>query len=225
MNILKKLVGHQFDNRFAWGELYSNYTHYELGCSITTNNDEDRYLLILKIPLLFMLYLNLWKISDQQHIHSLYENSVGYGFYIYSWEDIVFEWNRKRYTYALPWHFQWHRTDYMDEDRIVHSDIHGTPRRYMPNRIKRLISETSLYRYNSKYDGVQRRYATYYVVRRIYRMHWFPFITKTYRTIDVSFNSGIGDGNSGVTGCSYELLPNESPEEGLRKMEATRKFN
>jgi len=84
-------------------------------------------------------------------------------------------------------------------------------------------------------------------------LKWFPTIRKKRKTIDVKFSYGgpfkrfviiekqgfkipnskeetgevgerTGEWKGGTTGCGYQMLPNETPLETLRRMEKERKF-
>jgi hypothetical protein len=79
---------------------------------------------------------------------------------------------------------------------------------------------------------VQKREATIKVEEREWRWHWFkwlPLTKKVRRTIAIDFNGEVGEGTGswkgGTMGCGYELLPNETPLQCLRRMERERKFN
>jgi hypothetical protein len=85
-------------------------------------------------------------------------------------------------------------------------------------------------------------------------LKWFPIIRKKRKIIDVKFSYGgpfkrfviiekqgfkipnskeetgevgerTGEWKGGTTGCGYQMLPNETPLETLRRMEKERKFN
>jgi hypothetical protein len=47
-------------------------------------------------------------------------------------------------------------------------------------------------------------------------------------TLDVKFDDEVGERSGswkgGTIGCSYEMLPNETPEQTLRRMEKEREF-
>lgn len=57
---------------------------------------------------------------------------------------------------------------------------------------------------------------------------WTSMFAKVRRSIDISFDKEVGKGKrswkGGTVGCSYELLPNETPYECLKRMERERKF-
>jgi hypothetical protein len=78
----------------------------------------------------------------------------------------------------------------------------------------------------------QNRKASIGVSEREYRWHWFkwlPLIKSTIKCIDVEFNDEVGERTGswkgGTVGCSYVLLPNETPLQCLKRMEKECKFN
>jgi hypothetical protein len=89
-------------------------------------------------------------------------------------------------------------------------------------------SESYPYRYALKNGKTQEVIATVHVQRMIWRRKWTPLkIVRTY--IDVEFSDEVGErANSswkgGCIACSYPLLPSETVEECLRRMESERKF-
>jgi len=90
---------------------------------------------------------------------------------------------------------------------------------------------TSPYRYILKDGTIQDRTATYCVERREWRprcLQWTAMFAKCHTSIDVNFNGEVGERSGswkgGCIGCGYELLPTETPEECLRRMERERKF-
>jgi hypothetical protein len=87
------------------------------------------------------------------------------------------------------------------------------------------------YRYILKNGEIQDRTATVFVDRMAWRpkcLKWTSLFEKERQTIDVQFNDEVGEKSGswkgGCIGCSYEMLPGESPEQTLRRMEAERKF-
>lgn len=87
------------------------------------------------------------------------------------------------------------------------------------------------YRYVLRSGEVQERTATVKVEEREWRQHWLKW-TKAFalvqRTISIDFSDEVGERSGswkgGCTGCNYELKPNETPEQCLRRMESERKF-
>lgn len=72
---------------------------------------------------------------------------------------------------------------------------------------------------------------TIYVEEREWRpkwLQWTKLFAITNKTIDVHFSKEVGkrkgSWKGGTIGCSYTLLPNETPLECLKRMEKERKF-
>lgn len=87
------------------------------------------------------------------------------------------------------------------------------------------------YRYTLKDGTVQERTAKCHVERREWRQKWLkwcPWFALKRQSLDVEFNDEVGERTGswkgGCIGCGWDMLPNESPEQTLRRMEAERKF-
>ena len=87
------------------------------------------------------------------------------------------------------------------------------------------------YQYRLKSGEIQRRIATVFVERREWRpliFQWTRLFAKVRTTIDVVFDDEVGERTGswkgGCTGCGYEMLPGETAEQTLRRMEMERKF-
>lgn len=87
--------------------------------------------------------------------------------------------------------------------------------------------QTHSYTYTLKSGVVQERTATIKVETRKWTRFWIPF-KRTIKSIDITFNDEVGERSGswkgGCIGCSYEMLPNETPLQTLRRMELERKF-
>lgn len=88
------------------------------------------------------------------------------------------------------------------------------------------------YHYMLRNGEVQHRRATISVERREWRQRWLfwcPWFAKVRKSIDVDFDDEVGERTGswkgGVLGCGYDLKPNETPEECLRRMQDERRFN
>lgn len=86
-----------------------------------------------------------------------------------------------------------------------------------------------VYRLNS--GEVQGRVAEIHVGRREWRWRWFmwlPWPSMKIQSIDVAFDGEVGEKSGswkgGTIGCGYDMKPNETPLETLRRMERDRKF-
>jgi hypothetical protein len=87
------------------------------------------------------------------------------------------------------------------------------------------------YCYVLRSGEVQERIATVYVDQMEWRprcLKWTKLFAKIRTSIDVQFNDEVGERTGswkgGTIGCNYELRPNETPEQCLRRMESERKF-
>lgn len=89
-------------------------------------------------------------------------------------------------------------------------------------------TETHPYRYTLRSGKTQEVTATCTVEKCKWHRKWFPFLTMVEHVIAVKFSDEVGEERGswkgGCLGCSYKLLPNETVEECLRRMERERKF-
>lgn len=104
---------------------------------------------------------------------------------------------------------------------------------YMPwawNHMKHEIlsePESHPYVYQLKSGELQHRTATIKVERRTWTRYWIP-VKRVSRYIDIEFSDEVGERSGswkgGCIGCSYDMLPEETPVQTLRRMELDRKF-
>lgn len=87
--------------------------------------------------------------------------------------------------------------------------------------------ETHPYTYTLRSGEVQSRTATIKVESRRWTRFWLPW-RRVSRYIDITFSDEVGERSGswkgGCIGCSFDMLPSETPVQALRRMEATRKF-
>lgn len=155
----------------------------------------------------------------------------------------------KWWTWHFPWEYDWIRTSYLKKEAIapnavgratVKANDHDWFHETKGNRLdfwdtdKRtpLWQREYPYTYVLRSGEVQHRTALLTIQEREWRQRWLKWtsaFSKVRRTIDINFSDEVGERTGswkgGCTGCSYELLPEESPEQCLRRMEAERKFN
>jgi hypothetical protein len=85
------------------------------------------------------------------------------------------------------------------------------------------------YTYILKDGTSQNRKATISQEKRKWHRKWFPFLKKENVSIDVEFDDEIGERigswKGGTVGCSYDMLPDESMLDTLKRMESERIFN
>lgn len=87
------------------------------------------------------------------------------------------------------------------------------------------------YRYTLQSGEVQNATATVYAERRVWKWRWFPCLPwprMVRQSIDVNFDKEIGERagswKGGCIGCGWDMLPGESMEQTLRRMEVERIF-
>ena len=139
---------------------------------------------------------------------------------------IWFCWGKKIKSFNMPWSWDFIKHEVLNKDgewekaADICSDI-GDGR----------VLEKYPYGYMLDKGVLQRRTATIYVERREWRWKWFKWLgwpKRVAKTIDVKFDKEVGEESGsykgGVLGCGYDMLPNETAEECLIRMEIHRKF-
>lgn len=83
------------------------------------------------------------------------------------------------------------------------------------------------YTYTLRSGEVQQRTATIQVETRLWTRYWLPW-RMFKKSINIEFSDEVGERSGswkgGCIGCSYDMLPNETPLDTLRRMELERKF-
>jgi hypothetical protein len=151
-----------------------------------------------------------------------------------------FEGGKKWVTFRMPWYYTWVRTSTLMKDG--YDWFHETSKNRQKwekddegviigsyNWVeKNKWSET--YEYIDLYDNTILN-ATIGVSEREWRPLWFKWTSlfaKKRKTIDVNFDQEVGrekgSWKGGVLGCGYEILPNETPLQCLKRMEKERNF-
>lgn len=170
--------------------------------------------------------------------------SPSWGFYVYAhegWDSacLVIETGKDLgYYIYMPWNLEWYRTSYAielveNDPRWVH-EFKGQKQDFWDKEKwgDLLWTKTYPYTYKLKSGKVQNVEATVRVEEREWRRRWLMWTSmfnKVRRSIDIDFSDEVGERagswKGGVLGCGYELKPNETPLECLRRMERERKFN
>lgn len=170
-----------------------------------------------------------------------------YGYYFYN-ESSSF-WlclGEKKKSFDMPWSWDWHRTSglvksqssfskdpvkFYCEDSWVHETKGNNLAFYKDIWDHVLWSEEYPYKYTLKGGVEQKVIAKIRVVEREWRRKWLPktkLFNMVRKTIDVKFDGEVGERagswKGGCTGCGYNMLPDEKPEDTLRRMEKERKF-
>ena len=143
--------------------------------------------------------------------------------------DIHLNWGEDTKIIHLPWDHVFVRGDMLCDDGIWRKRIgswelkEGDPVR---------ATETHPYRYVCQGGTVQDDIeAKISVEEREWRQRWLrwtKFGALVKRTIEVEFNHEVGEERGswkgGCTGCEYEMRPDETPVECLRRMQRDRRF-
>lgn len=137
--------------------------------------------------------------------------------------------NNKVKCLHLPWEKDWFRTSYMRKDKNWEHEFQNDRKEFWDKDkwIDILHYETHPYTYTLEDGTIQYSDATLSIVEREWRWRnfkWVKWIHDIDRSIDIEFSSPIGKHKGGTTGCSYTMLPNESPYDCLKRMEKERKF-
>jgi hypothetical protein len=216
-------------------------TMCSLGIHFGDGDNDDGILFNINIPYVFGFYIgmdNIFKCKGCKTGIGIFDDSIWIS--PLAWTD---EWSRndpwwrRNHYFSFPWKWDWYKTEILDHDikNVVWSEQKGDKKSYFDtwdvrNKAKKLVSKTYPYAYKLKNGEIQLRMATVYVERRTWRMEWWwllPFkLINT--TIDVTFDGEVGERTGswkgGCLSCSYDLFPNETPEQCLRRMEQERKF-
>lgn len=134
----------------------------------------------------------------------------------------------------MPWQWQWVRTSSLRADgKWEHETKKVGDKSFWKDEWKGILwSEAYPYTYVLKNGEIQERIATVKVEEREWRwkgFKWLGFPNMVRKTIAVEFNDEVGERRGswkgGTIGCGYDLLPDETPLQCLRRMERERKFN
>jgi len=137
----------------------------------------------------------------------------------------------------MPWTFNWHSTEVLShdfasvyyEDRFTVKGTDWLERHKKQEQVEITHSQLFDYIYFKKDGTAQERIATVTVERRKWYLRCWPWYKKVNTAIWVKFDQEVGEGSGswkgGVTGSGYDILPNETPEQCLRRMEQFRTFD
>ena len=157
-----------------------------------------------------------------------------YGIYIHM-NQLGIKYGTKTKLIDFPWLLDWVRTSALRIDGEWEHDKKGSKDSKNFWDIEKwkniLFIEKHPYRYITKNGKIQDCIATIRVEEREWRWKWFKWLKytrKIRRDIEIDFSDDIGEKKGtykgGCTGCSYEMLKNETPYETLKRMEKERKF-
>jgi hypothetical protein len=158
-----------------------------------------------------------------------------WGWY-YHYSDLCFEWGQWHKRFHMPWNYthiisQVRRPDgsFVKENRTYSrpDDIFGF---HDWDDDGRWVGHF-VYRYTLQSGEIQTRTATVTVGRQEWRQRWLKWtrlFAKVRTSIDVRFDAEVGERTGswkgGVLGTGYTMLPGETAEQTLRRMEAEHKM-
>lgn len=155
-----------------------------------------------------------------------------YGFYFFErqfWLCL----GMKLKAISLPWAYTWIRRSYLMKNGSWETERKGNRIDSLSEEFKeKRWSETYDYTYKLRNGTIQEVKATITVDILEWRMiflKWTSLFAKVRKGIWANFSDEVGEGTGswkgGCVGCGYDLLPNETPLECLRRMEKERSFN
>lgn len=231
-NCYSVCTGNRYDENNDWVTFYFR-KHFELTysvCGYFDNRPEINialffFMLTIKLP-----FRNKWTDEcDAPTWGIAYHHQT---FWIYRGGKGNMNGGNKWWTMDMPFKYEWVRTSNLRKDGTWEHETKGNRKEFWRDEWNDILwKETYPYTYVLKSGEVQHRLATIKVEEREWRWHWFkwlPFPKRISRDIGIDFNAEVGEQTGswkgGCMGCGYNLLPNETPLECLRRMEKERKF-
>lgn len=241
MNKLLKLIGYKHNYggkersyKFSWGEiflwsknigLYWSGPHY---CYKPKLVIQAYFLNIYIDTLLFGLKAAQSSKEEVRYGVHLFPN-------LHNWESTIFYFGKDRSWYwRMPWTYEWESTEHLAHDlkTVIVKEQKGKRDWFAYDKqrqeYKKNHAKVYDYTYKLKNGEVQHRKASVTIERRTWYMRWLPCKKMVITSIDVEFDGEVGERSGswkgGTIGCSYEMLPNETPEQCLRRMESEREF-
>lgn len=179
-----------------------------------------------------MLFLKFWRftvILPLGIVPHPWEAMDGPQWSIYASQEFGFtiHWGLKRKSWDWPW--MWHTLAY--EQQMPDGSWLDVMSRYTDEGKQEPYSEVYPYTYVLRSGTVQKRVAT--VSKRRHILTWRAFKSIGWPrwikpSIDIEFDDEVGERSGswkgGCIGCGYYMLPGETMEQTLRRMEKERKF-
>lgn len=233
MSLLKETYSHElhpFWRRLGVHRVFPNSIEFNWGYISFNGGPELRldHTYEYGVPRLCMCLIWLAIHIELPFIKQRYEDinhSPDYGF-VYHDKALWWHWHLKSWCFHMPWSWQhvshkvWTDGGWVDACRD-----------YEPPYSDKRIVEQHPYTYTLKSGTVQDRTATIYKERREWRwrwIQWLPFPRMVKTAISVNFDDEVGEKSGswkgGVLGCGYDMIPDETMIDCLRRMELERKF-
>jgi len=148
-----------------------------------------------------------------------------YGFSVIG-SSILLYWGSHSLVWDMPFlSLEWEHDNIEVDGRWRRT---GRDERHWEVAGKEAARQTFDYTYRLESGEIQNRTVTVYKRQMVWGRKWAPFLKYKRTFLDVTFNEEIGERvdtwKGGTTGCSFDMLPNETIEQCVRRNEATRKF-
>lgn len=233
-----RLIGASFPDsrtswRMKWGELsLRKGLSLELCMFSGDYGDEGRFSLKIH-AIFFCVFINLPFLARYGHHPEDMMESWGFGTFD---NALSFHWGRYRKTFTWPWS-DWRQVAH----EVRRPDGSWVP--FVGSWEERQTDdgpgkepdgrhlEQYPYFYLCNNGDRQEVVATISVERRTRRLRWLRWprlLERTIYAIDVQFSNEVGDARGswkgGAVGCGYELQPDETPYQCLRRMQKERRF-
>lgn len=226
MNIYRERGGVRWPGRF---ELYWNQWGLAAKLEWLGRDAENDWTWLVHFHVLMLqIFIHFplpWIPSWNHNEHNMGHSSFGF---TYHERAIHWHWGETK-VMNLPWAWKRQRHEVLRPDKKWVPFVGSWERDKKPDR---RWTATYPYRYVLNDGREQLRTATVYVERRFWTwrcLAWLPWSLKSRQSISVSFDDEVGEGTGswkgGCVGCGYDMKPDETPEQTLRRMEWERRFN
>lgn len=168
-------------------------------------------------------------------------DGLNYGFY-FDDEAVVFRWAKEdwddggfiKFVY-YPWSYDHCEIEFINKEGVFVRELKGDWKVCNAYKEANQKEEVYPYKYTLRSGEIQERTATVTANRYTHWQRWFglgkyKLSPKRVRTsIWITFSDEVGEATGswkgGTTGCGYGLLPKETMEQCLRRMERERRFD
>lgn len=207
--------------RTFWRELRRSLEGCRFKLSLRLCLFEEGFSLDLFGFLIPLLFLNRWQYMPHEIMESwgpyYFERTV-----CWTWGD-----------YHKSWYMPWMMTHLNEKHVVMLPDGSWTRHiaSYEPGGPDGRWYGTYPYRYKLRDGTVQEVTAKICVERREWRQRWLkwcPLFASKSQSIEIEFSGEVGERagswKGGCIGCGYDMLPGETAEQTLRRMESERTF-
>lgn len=147
------------------------------------------------------------------------------------WHDsdtIHLNWGEKCKVLWMPWGWEWYRTSYLMPDKTWEHETRKNRNFDYFNKLEKW-KEVYPFKYirRNRENEIQERQATVTVSEMEFRLRgaaWCSLFKLIRKSIWIEFDGEVGERSGswkgGTIGCGNDLLPGETPEQCLRRLEA-----